>query len=182
MSSPSDRDLILRARRADLEAFGELVIRYQAGVFNVCLRMTNERFEAEDLTQETFVRIYSRLSSFDLARPFGPWIRRAAANLCLNRLAGAKPEPAELDEERLREPGRSPEAIVEDLDLADQIHLALASLPPDYRAVIELRHFQELTYSEIAATLHIPLSDVKSHLFRGRKALAEKLSLVEKEY
>jgi RNA polymerase sigma-70 factor (ECF subfamily) len=174
MTVPTDRDLILRARRGDNDAFGELVTRYQTGVFNVCYRMTNERREAEDLAQETFLRVYSRLDQFDLEREFGPWVRRAAANLCLNHLEAQK-VTAELDEDRDASETSQPEAIVEVRERSEQIRAALMSLPANYRAVVELRHYQELSYDEIATELNIPLSDVKSHLFRARKLLAEKL-------
>ena len=86
MSELSDRDLIQRARRGDAEAFGELVTRHQTSVFNVCYRILHERAEAEDMTQETFIRAHERLGTFDDDRPFGPWLRRVAANVCLNHL------------------------------------------------------------------------------------------------
>ena len=174
MTAPTDRDLILRARRGDHDAFGELVTRYQTSVFNVCYRMTNERREAEDLAQETFLRVYSRLEMFDLEREFGPWVRRAAANLCLNHLESQK-ITAEIDEDRDADESIEPESVVEVRERSEQIRAALTSLPANYRAVVELRHYQELSYDEIAAELHIPLSDVKSRLFRARKLLAEKL-------
>ena len=174
MDAPTDRDLILRARRGDAEAFGELVTRYQGSVFNVCYRMTNERREAEDLAQETFLRAHSRLDTFDIQREFGPWIRRVAANLCLNRLEAQRPT-GELDEERDADESQSPEAALEVRERSEQIRGALASLPAQYRLVIELRHYQELSYHEIAAEPNLPLSGVKSHLFRARKLLAERL-------
>ena len=174
MSAPSDRDLIQRARRGDAEAFGELVIRYQTSVFNVCYRILHERAEAEDLTQETFLRARERLNLFDEERAFGPWLRRVAANVCFNHLRSQK-RTAPLDEERDADESTRPEAQVEVRERSEQIRSALASLPAHYRVVIELRHYQELSYDEIAAELHIPLSDVKSHLFRARKILAEKL-------
>lgn len=86
MADPTDRDLAIRARRGDAEAFGELVRRYQGSVFNVCYRLLGERREAEDMAQEAFIRAYGRLETFDADRPFGPWIRRVAANACFNRL------------------------------------------------------------------------------------------------
>jgi RNA polymerase sigma-70 factor (ECF subfamily) len=176
MTAPTDRDLIVRARRgaAGGDAFGELVRRYQTGVFNVCYRLLHERAEAEDLTQETFMRAYDRLQTFDLEREFGPWIRRVAANLCLNHLEARK-VAAPLDEERDADESQRPEKQVEVRERSAQIREALASLPPHYRVVVELRHYQDLSYDEIASELGIPLSDVKSHLFRARKILAEKL-------
>ena len=174
MTALTDRDLILRARRGASDAFGELVTRYQTAVFNVCYRMLHEHATAEDLAQETFMRAYNRLHTFDLEREFGPWIRRVAANLCLNHLESQK-VTAPLDEERDADESARPEEQVEVKERSAQIRNAIASLPPQYRAVVELRHYQELSYDEIAAELNIPLSDVKSHLFRARKILAEKL-------
>ncbi|MBI3173622.1 MAG: sigma-70 family RNA polymerase sigma factor [Chloroflexi bacterium] len=176
MEASSDRDLILRARRGDPEAFGELVRLHQAGVFNVCYRMMGERREAEDMAQEAFIRAYERINTFDVERPFGPWMRRVAANVCLNQLAMHKPEHAELDEERDADPAPLPESGREVQEEAERVRNALRKLPPHYRAVVELRHYQDLSYDEIAAELKIPLSDVKSHLFRARKILAESLS------
>ena len=176
MSALTDRDLILRARRGDAkaDAFGELVTRYQASVFNVCYRILHERAEAEDLAQESFMRAYERLNTFDLEREFGPWIRRVAANVCLNHLESRK-VTAQFDDERDADKSQRPEAVTEVRERSEQIRQALASLPPHYRVVIELRHYQEMSYDEIAAELNIPISDVKSHLFRARKILSEKI-------
>lgn len=174
MSALSDRDLIQRARRGETEAFGELVTRYQTSVFNVCYRLLHERAEAEDMAQESFIRAHERLSTFDEERPFGPWIRRVAANVCLNHLSVQK-TATELDDERNADGNQGPEVVREARERSEQIREALASLPPHYRIVIELRHYQEMSYAEIATELNIPLSDVKSHLFRARKLLAEKL-------
>lgn len=174
MDAPSDRDLILNARHGDTAAFGELVTRHQVGVFNVCYRILHEHGEAEDMAQESFIRAHARLESFDIERPFGPWIRRVAANVCLNHLETQK-STAELDDEKDAGESTSPEKQVEVKERSEQIRSALASLPANYRAVVELRHYQEMSYDEIASELNIPLSDVKSNLFRARKLLAEKL-------
>jgi RNA polymerase sigma-70 factor, ECF subfamily len=176
MIESPDRDLILRARRGETEAFGELVRQTQAAVFNVCYRLLGERREAEDLAQETFIRAWERLHTFDAERPFLPWIRRVAANLCLNHLAARPPDSPELDEERDEaDSAFGPAPLVEQRQQSEKIRAALSCLPPRYRVAIELRHFQELSYDEIARTLNLSLSDVKSDLFRARKLLAEKL-------
>jgi RNA polymerase sigma-70 factor (ECF subfamily) len=178
MNESPDRDLILRARRGETDAFGELVQRYQATVFNVCYRLMSERREAEDMAQEAFIRAYARLGTFDLERPFAPWMRRVAANVCLNRLSSPPAVQVELEVDEERDPDdalQRPEPLYEQGERAALLRAALASLPAHYRMVIELRHYQELSYEEIARTLQIPLSDVKSHLFRARKLLAEKL-------
>jgi len=174
MSAPTDRDLIQYARRGDAAAFGELVRRYQTSVFNVCYRILHERADAEDMAQETFIRAHERLNMFDDERAFGPWVRRVAANVCLNHLESQR-ITTPLDDERDADESQRPERQAEVHERSEQIRGALASLPAHYRVVIELRHYQELSYDEIAAELNIPLSDVKSHLFRARKLLAEKL-------
>ena len=182
MVEPTDRDLVLRARRGEVEAFGEVVTRYQHSVFNVCYRMLGERMEAEDLAQETFIRAYKRLETFDFERPFGPWIRRVATNACLNHIQGQRPESYELDEERDRSPAEArlePEIALQGAQAAQEVRGAIMALPPHYRAVIELRHYQEMSYSEIAEALELPMSDVKSHLYRARRKLAALLSANE---
>lgn len=174
MDAPLDRDLVLRAVRGEVDAFGELVTRHQTSVFNVCYRILHERGEAEDMTQETFIRAHGRLNTFNIEQSFGPWIRRVAANVCFNYLESQK-ITIELNDETAADESQSPESRLEVRERSEEIHMALASLPPQYRIVVELRHYQEMSYDEIASELKIPLSDVKSHLFRARKILAEKL-------
>lgn len=178
MKSPPDGKLLDRCRSGDVEAFGELAQRYQQTVFNVCFRMLGERREAEDLAQETFIRAYRKLDTFDVSRPFGPWIRRVAANLCLNHLEKRRVPQLPLDEERDQKASSNilnPERKRIEVEAQDKIREAILELPAKYRVVIELRHFQTMSYDEISKALNIPISDVKSHLFRGRRRLAERL-------
>jgi RNA polymerase sigma-70 factor (ECF subfamily) len=178
MEGLSDGVLVSRCLSGEIEAFGELVQRYQQSVFNVCFRMLRERREAEDLTQDTFLRAYRKLETFDIERSFGPWIRRVAANLCLNHLEKRIIPQMPLDDERdqpYMHGSESPEATQIKAEERTRVREEILKLPPKYRVVLELRHYQNLTYAEIAETLKIPMSDVKSHLFRGRKQLAERL-------
>lgn len=180
MLDTSDPELVRRTRAGEVQAFGGLVQRYQQSVFGVCYRLLGERTEAEDLTQEAFIRAYQRLDSFDPTRPFGPWMRRLAANLCLNHLQLRRPELAPLDDELdasvNASPAGDPAGELEAAQQSEAIRAALLDLPPQYRVVVELRHYQDLSYAEIAQTLDLPVSDVKSHLFRARKLLAQRLS------
>ncbi len=179
MQENSDRSLVSKAMQSDHQAFGELVRRYQRSVFNVCYRIMAQRQEAEDMTQETFLRAYSRLHTFDLERPFGPWIRRIGANLCINDIKRRKPASLPLEDEwegPTTQVSDRPEISRVQKERAESIREAILSLPEHYRAVIELRHFFDMSYKEISAALEIPISDVKSHLFRARKTLAERLS------
>jgi RNA polymerase sigma-70 factor (ECF subfamily) len=169
-----ERYLAQRAAQGDREAFGELVRCHQAGVYNVAYRMLGECRDAEDAAQETFLRAYRAIQTLDPQRPPGPWLKKIAVNVCLNWLERRGTLTLE-DETTVPSPDPGPETQTIEREQSRQIRAALLSLPPRYRAVIELRHFQELSYTEIAETLNRPLSDIKSDLFRARKLLAEKI-------
>lgn len=182
MAEPTDRALVERTLGGDVEAYGVLVRRYQGSVFGVCYRIMGERQGAEDQVQEAFLRAHERLRTFKLDKPFGPWIRRVAANLCLNAIRAAGPTRLPLEEERDLPLGRAsanPERQAQRDEQAETVRAAIRRLPPHYRAVIELRHFQELSYAEIGTALGLPLSDVRSHLYRARKALAKDLGSID---
>ena len=134
-------------------------------------------FRAE--TQEAFLRAFRRLGTFDDSRPFGPWMRRVAANLCLNELARRAPPTAELDEEVDDLPAdqqETPEIVRDRSEQAQRIRAGLLRLPDHYRAVIELRHYQEMSYDDMASALGIGVGDVRTRLFRARRLLARWLS------
>ena len=176
MVEHSDRDLVLRTLAGENEAYGILVQEYQQSVFNVCYRMLGETGQAEDITQETFIRAHQRLITFDIQRPFGTWIRRIAANLSLNQLKRNQPDIQPIDDELLvssSHPTTNPEKAQEQHERHQAIRRALLELPPHYQAVIELRHFQDMNYQEIANTLNLPINTAKSQLFRARKQLAK---------
>jgi RNA polymerase sigma-70 factor (ECF subfamily) len=187
MLSLSDQDLVLRVVQGDDEAFALLVRRYQGTVFNVAYRLLGNRSDAEDLAQETFIRAYRAMASFDLERPLAPWLKRITTNVCLNWLERQKARPqttasdltgANEDEDaldRLADPGSTPEQQLTGVEQTRQIRNALAHLPARYRVVVELRHYQDLSYEEIALALNVPVSTVKSDLFRARKRLEAEL-------
>lgn len=157
-------------------AFAELIGQSQTAVYNVACRLLGNPQDAEDATQETFLRAYQFRYTYRTDQPPGPWLKRIAVNVCLQRLRrNIQAQPLDEDVIQPLDPHPGPQAQAEQHDLQDRIRAELLRLPPRYRAVIELRHFQELSYEEIAEALSRPLSDVKSDLFRARKLLAEKL-------
>jgi RNA polymerase sigma-70 factor (ECF subfamily) len=182
-----ERQLIERTLAGDDSAFGQLVDQHQGAVFNIAYRMLGNREEAKDVAQEAFWRAYRGLSGFDLDRPLAPWLYRIVTNLSLNRLRRYPPPTVSID---APPPGRTDDA--EPLPVPDpsagppehllqaevqaQIRQALLALPPADRAVIELRHFQGLSYDEIAAAMGASLSSVKSRLFRARRKLRSPLA------
>ena len=167
-----EHDLAQRAVYGDREAFGGLVNYHQAGVYNVAYRMLGECRDAEDAAQETFLRAYRAIQTLDPQRPPGPWSKKIAVNVCLNQLERRETLTLE-DEASIAGPDPGPESQTIEREQNCQIRTALLSLPPRYRASIELRHFQELSYTEMAETLNRSLNDIKSDLFRARKLLAE---------
>ncbi len=173
----SERELIGLVLRGRDDAYGELVRRYQTTVYNIAYRLVGERQDALDLSQEAFVRAYQALDSFDVSRPLGPWLYRIVTNLTLNHLQLRRvptvPLEPETGESPLPDDAAEPERVYLRGERQTQLRQAILALPPHYRAVIELRHFQELSYDEMAATLEIPLSDVKSHLHRARQLLRQ---------
>jgi RNA polymerase sigma-70 factor (ECF subfamily) len=178
MTQTSEQSLVQRSLSGDLDAFGELVRIHQTAVFNVCLRLMGSAAEAEDLAQEAFVRAFRKLNTFDSERPFGPWIRRVAANLCINNLRRVRPTTLSLEEDHdlaIDGTEADPEARRMLRERDETLREAILGLPPRDRAVIELRHFQSMSYSEIADELGISVGDVKSHLYRARHRLAERL-------
>jgi RNA polymerase sigma-70 factor, ECF subfamily len=176
MSSTDERGLALRVLQGDRDAFGEIVQRHQQAVFNASYHVLGNVRDAEDATQEAFIRAYQFFEGYDLNRPLGPWLVRIAINVCLNRVEGQK-TVSDLDEELspIPDPKPNPEIQTMIWDRDDIVRIELGRLPPRYRTVIELRHFQELSYEEISNVLKRPLSDIKSDLFRARKQLAERL-------
>ena len=189
MTLTDEQLLLQQARQGDATsaaAFGELVRLHQTAVFNVAYRLLGRQVEAEDAVQEAFLRAYRALDRFDLKRPFAPWIKRITTNLCLNWLESAKVKPQLLAAEMSRDdkpvdmddwaqPASSPEQTLVREEQSVQLRQAILTLPPRYRVAIELRHFQELSYDEMAEVMGRPLSSVKSDLFRARRMLAEKM-------
>jgi len=170
----NDRQIYERFVHGDVAAFELLFARHQREVFGWVYRIVRDRSEAEDLTVETFWKIYAARSRFDKGRSFGAWARRIATNLALNRLRARRRD------EPLRFEPRAPRAAdpVEAADLRDAIGSALAGLTPRLRLVATLALVEELSYEEIATSLGLSREAVKSRVFRAlrklRQALREK--------
>jgi len=176
MVDSGEKELASRVLTGDLDAFGALIQEHQSSVFNVCYRILGNRQEAEDLTQEAFIRAYKKLSRYDPSRPFGPWMRTLAANLCYNHLRKSRLQRVSLEDEKDQlkdDPVRDPEFLLEISQEHRGLYQALWQLPDNQRIALELRHFQGLSYNEMAKILKLPLNTVRSHLYRGRQKLAE---------
>ena len=172
VAAPDDeRRLIERCLAGDSGAFEPLVERYHGPLFRAAARLLGDRESARDATQTAFLKAYQGLGTYDQNQRFFSWIYRILLNDCLNQLRGRRPESILAD---LPAPPASD--AIEARDLRLQVRRALLKLPAEQRDVVVLRHFAELSYDEVAATLHIPAKTVKSRLFAARQRLCELVS------
>ena len=179
-----DRALVTRILEGDRDRFTELVRRYEKRLINYVFRITHRYEEAHDLAQEIFMKVYLALDRYDPKYQFSTWLFRIAQNASIDALRKKSvPEvplarPTEEDPDREREfadTGISPYRALKNKQLASAIEKAVENLPPDYRDLIQLRHFAELSHEEIASMKRLPLGTVKNKLFRARNLLKEQL-------
>ncbi len=180
-----DQELTRRCLTGDERAYRELVRRYQRQVYSLAMRMVRVREDAEDLTQETFVRMFGALERYDPTRPFTAWLFTIAARLSIDHLRRRRLKTVPLsrrepdgEEERtleIEDSGPGPEELAERGEEERGAHDLIGSLPEHYRIVVMLRHQQGFSYEEIAEALHLPLGTVKARIHRARALLKERL-------
>ncbi|GAB4543932.1 MAG: sigma-70 family RNA polymerase sigma factor [Anaerolineae bacterium] len=181
--SDDEKVWIARALEGDDEAFSQLVEVYQRPVFNVCYRMLGEPAEAEDAAQETFIRAYTRLDSYDPGRKFSSWLLAIASHYCIDRLRRKRFGLVSWDDlppwRWLPDSDPQPEEVALRHEAQRQVQELLNELPPDYKAAVILRYWYEFSYEEIAEALDASLPAIKSRLFRARQMMAQAASQVE---
>lgn len=174
---------IARSRQGDDDAFAHLVEAYQRPVFNLCYRMLGDPAEAEDAAQETFIRAYTRLASYDPERKFSSWLLAIASHYCIDRLRRRRFAMVSWDDlppwRWLPDPAPQPEELVMNYEAQHHVRELLDTLPPDYKAAVILRYWHELSYEEIAETLDSTLPAIKSRLFRARQMMAQAATQAE---
>jgi RNA polymerase sigma-70 factor (ECF subfamily) len=177
-ADPVEADLLAKARGGSLLAFEEIVKRYERRVYGIALRIVRRHEVADDVAQEAFMRAHQALSTFDLDRPFGPWICRIAANLAINHVRSPEARETALPEGQAETPAPGPGALdlVLEREAREVLERALLGLSAEQRAVFALRTFEELSYREIADALGISIGTVMSRLSRARERLREALS------
>ena len=170
----SERDLIQQAQSGDSVAFEQLVNANAPYVYNVALRTLGSSAEAQDITQETFIRVWRSLNNYRGDAQFHTWLYRIVTNLCYNRLPRLKRDLNALDVDddiELHDQAQQVERTVLDDERRQQLHDAITDLPESYRLLISLRHLQGMSYAEIAAATDLPLGTVKTGIFRARREL-----------
>jgi RNA polymerase sigma-70 factor, ECF subfamily len=182
-----DLQLVTASKNGDQEAFAQLVQRYQRLVFNLVYRMLQQYEEATEITQETFLAAWQGLPSFRGEARFPTWLYRIAYNFSLKQLELRKRERAlqvALEAEKTLENASDEQRENAELDARDRqilIQEHLSHLPTKYRIVLILRHLQDMTYEEMAEILTMPIGTIKTHLFRARNLLKERLQSLHRE-
>lgn len=165
-------DLVRRSLSGEQSAMTELVDRFRGQVFGLCYRMLGHRQDAEDVTQESFVRALRSLAQWDSRRDFRPWLLAIAANRCRSLLSARRkvPKPSceveELPDQR---------SLREERHIGEEVALAIGRLREEYRQAFVLFHQQQLNYAEIAEVLDCPVGTVKTWVHRARRELADHL-------
>jgi RNA polymerase sigma-70 factor, ECF subfamily len=192
----SDQDLVARARKGSEKAYRELLGRYQRPVFSLIFRMVRDRERAEDLAQETFVRVFNNIDRYDDRYKFSSWIFKIANNLTIDSIRRKEVPTVSMDGSRnavtpdqiaattlsIASDDENPEELLEARELGEEIERAIDLLRPDYRTAILLRHVEGRPYEEIAEIMSVPLGTVKTYIHRARHALRESLAHLRVEH
>jgi RNA polymerase sigma-70 factor, ECF subfamily len=190
MTHDSDVALMLGLRKGDRAAFVELLRRHQEPILNLSYRFLGDRDEAEDLTQDVFLRLYRARESYRPDAKFTTWLYRIASNACLNALRarkgrrsvsldgfgresnGTTPAPMQLEDPKSEAPS---ETLLRD-EMADRVRKIVNALPDTQRLAIVLNKYQDLSYEEVAEAMDLSVMAVKSLLFRARERIKERLA------
>ena len=170
-------ELVRRSLSGEQAAMAELVDLFRGQVFGLCYRMLGHRQDAEDVTQESFVRALRSLAQWDNQRDFRPWLLAIAANRCRSLLTARRkvPKPSSEVEELPDARSLREERHVLANDLGEEVSLALGRLREEYRQAFVLFHQQQLSYAEIAEVLDCPVGTAKTWVHRARRELADHL-------
>jgi len=181
-----DQLLVERAQRGDKRAFELLVEKYQHRLARLVARLVRDPAEAEDVTQEAFIKAYRALPSFRGDSAFYTWLYRIGINTAKNFLVATgrrAPTSTEVDAEeaeghesadQLRDIN-TPESLLLSKEIAGTVNAAIESLPEELRSAIQLRELEGMSYEEIAKLMDCPIGTVRSRIFRAREAIADKL-------
>ncbi|MCL6478596.1 MAG: sigma-70 family RNA polymerase sigma factor [Peptococcaceae bacterium] len=183
MQADDDR-LVKRSREGDLDAFEELVKRYESKVYSIAYRFMGNHADASDLAQEAFIRVYQALPTFRGESSFATWMYRITANACRDEIRKQQRHKNLYLEEvisqtggrsSLAAAGLSPEESLERCEIHDLVQRQLNGLSGDHRLILVMREIEGMSYEEIAASLDCTLGTVKSRLNRARQALKQKV-------
>jgi RNA polymerase sigma-70 factor (ECF subfamily) len=180
-----DFELIREAKAGNAKAYDELINKYRVAVYNLVFRMVRNQHEAEDLIQESFIKVYNSLHSFNEEYAFSTWLFKIATNNCIDYFRKRKLQTSSLDkpikykDSEMQHEYPDPELDAEKTIIAKErskiIQRAINALPKKYFVAIDLRHREEKSYEEISEILNLPLGTVKARIFRAREMLNKSL-------
>ncbi len=185
-----DKELVAQALEGDEMAYAELLERFRRPVFSLIYRMIGDREQSEDLAQESFVKAFNNLDSYNPNYRFSSWLFKIANNHAIDHLRRARlptvsihgsPHAANAEREEetrivLEAPDESPEQEIMALELGSEIEEAIKRLRPEYRTAVILRHIESRPYEEIAEIMDVPIGTVKTFLHRARAELRHALA------
>lgn len=188
----NDEDLVKRSQQGDINAFEQLISKYQQKVYNIAYRLMGNAEDASDLAQEAFIKTYKSIKNFRGDASFSTWLHHIVMNVCRDELRKrSRHKISSLDEPVTTEEGQvnrevtdwsnSPEQAYEQKESKETLQKLIDTLSPEYRLIIVMREMQGFSYEEIAHQLDISLGTVKSRLSRARKYLKDKI-LLEREH
>ena len=169
----SDDELVVNCLAGGKDAFSVIINRYKDRIYNFAFRLLLNEEDASDVAQEAFIRCYYSLSKYKLETKFSSWLFRITHNLAIDRLRKRGRE-IEIEEE-IADTKPSSEILAQQKELKEKIDVAIQFLRSSYRAVVTLFHIEGLSYEEIGKVLGLPIGTVKTHLYRGREILKERL-------
>jgi len=180
-----DVELVQKAKQGDSKAYDKLVVQYRDVVYAIVYRMVRNKQEAEDLTQEAFIKAHKSIGSFNEDYAFSTWLFKIATNNCIDFFRKRKLKTYSMDETikykegEIKQEYADPDPDVEYEIVANErtqiIRNAIDELPEKYRIVIELRHQKEHSYEQISEDLELPLGTIKARIFRAREMLNKSL-------
>ena len=181
-----ERTLIKKAQKGDVESFEEILYRYQSIIYNISYRFAGSSEDAEDMTQEVFIKIFRNINSFQFKSKLSTWIYRVTTNTCLDIVKRKKDNMTAFSLDDTLEDGEgkllsseiadsrpTPDKQAEQHEIKNAVNKAISQLPEDYRAVVILRDIHGLPYDDIAEIVDCSVGTVKSRISRGRRKLRE---------
>ena len=174
----AEKTWVQQARAGDPAAFSRLVEAYQKPVYNLAYRLLGNSVEAEDAAQETFIRAYTKLQTYDPGRKFSSWMLSIASHYCIDMLRRRRVNLLSIEElppmvDLSLPRSAQPEQVVIEGQVADGVQQLLNTLPPSYRTPVILRYWYDMSYKEIAVAMDVTESTIKTRLHRARAKLAE---------
>jgi len=189
MELKKEKVLLEKCQKGNCIAFNHIVNEYNNRAYYYALSILHNHHDAMDFAQESFVKAFRSIKTFDSSKPFLPWLLRIVRNLCFNELKKKKrraespgPEEANIFLETISSKTKTPYENVVDKEFQKTIQNAIKKLPKIQSEVVFLFHFQEQSYEEIAEIMDVPIGTIMSRLFHGRKKLAENLKKLNKSY